>query len=86
MQISEKRSYFIVISMVLIASVGGCSVVPLRQAASAQVIPCAAPDIVISGGPGILVQTWTATCKGKTYRCSASVPGDGTYQNVSCKE
>lgn len=85
-EILMRRTYFIVVSIALMASIGGCSVVPLRQAASAEVIPCAAADIVITDGPGILVQSWTATCKGKTYRCSASAPGNGTYQNVSCRQ
>jgi len=81
-----SKLHIISSSLLFAALLGGCaSPGEISRAASAQMIPCTAQEIVISNHTGVGVVYWDATCKGKTYKCSGTQAGNGTRQNVSCK-
>lgn len=51
-------------------------------AVSSGQVGCAAADIAVSDAhTGVATSTWTASCKGKSYYCSAS----DTLKGASCK-
>lgn len=60
-----------------------CAASPTDMAAvSSGQIGCSAADIAVSDAhSGISTSTWTASCKGKSYFCSAS----DTLKGASCK-
>jgi hypothetical protein len=68
----------------LCAAVSGCASLP---AVTSGQIGCAEQDIVITNdNTGWATRTWTATCHGRTYFCSAHGGGQHSTPQVSCKE
>lgn len=78
---SSRRRFGLLAAVVLLSGCASLSAVTSGQ------IGCAESDIAITDDEmGWGTRTWTATCHGRTYFCSAHGGGKNSTSQVSCKE
>ena len=65
----------------------GCSTTPLRTAVTSGEIGCPTTELQIRDGDmGWTTNTWTATCRGKTFYCTYTTSSLGMGARTVCKE